>query len=1117
MKKRKMLRFSCLLAVLLLLLGAVPSYAADLDTSEGSGPETVMEEEKPEGEISETEAASDEEGPGEAAGEGADAAEAPAEETAPPAVKAPLRAGDNWGASFEPVRNTTTTTLTLSGFEALKSSGEADSVVIDATMSYGGKTTRSVSQTIQFSAFGSDGTAVVDLGEYGKWSVKVTFKKSSTTVHTNNAVTTGILADAYNISPVSATLPVTFFSLNLWGDGNIRENGPTILLMERPNAYDWNKLPEGVYALPYMTKEDISYQPGDATAASRLFREREPIMADYVKDLLAIHQSVAGDVPFIHLWCVDYYADLVQKVIYANKVPAEKYDIILMSDGAFTYSKFGEVYNGTDPSSQHTALVNAWNDAKSYAYANGTVKSGFGTAQCGKYLWALVDSEPNAQLWITRKDLMATPNDGGAFGKTVQADPKVVAVSIANLLKTNIQTSETNKTEFKALYKFNDSYFVEAEEQGKDAMVFLGTRVTLEKHFEAYARFVMTYYGDDYVYYYKGHPATPTDLYPEKVDQLERLGVKDVDASVAAELILFFNPEIYLSGYNSSTYASVPKGMGKGMFEMTKAYGTSPDHPDYNNMDFWSTMVEDSAAQKIKDLCIAGNESYLVEFSDEVIAAEGYDIAIWDADKPEIRYYKDDNGTYRLVGSDSGVIGAPVVAPGTYVIGSPLRNDAVLDVASGSQSSGANVQLYTYNKTDAQKWTISYDSSNHATIINVKSGLALDVKSGKTANGTNVQQYKPNGSKAQKWIFTKNADGSVKITSLLSPTVVLDVSGAKSADKTNVQIYKDNGSKAQTWRFFPVTPDVPKAGQAELADGYYTIASAVKTDLALQVAGWSTKNGANIEVGTLAGTENQLFRITKKNGYYLIESAWNGGKLNVDGGSLIPTTNVQTWKTTSTNSQWAIYLRTGGSYVIENVASGQMLDLSKAKKEAGTNVDVYFANGTQAQRWIITPAEDPVAKLDALAKTNEGTLANGNYVISAGKTGSMVLTVSGASKADKANVELAAKNNTAVQTWTVTHDADGYVTFKNKATGKVLDIAGASKKNGANVQQYTGNDTRAQKWIVIKQKDGTYKVVSALSSRIVLDIKSGTIAAGQNVQTYKDNGTNAQRFRFTKK
>lgn len=54
------------------------------------------------------------------------------------------------------------------------------------------------------------------------------------------------------------------------------------------------------------------------------------MIADYVHD----HMGLDGTSK-INLYCVDYYADLVQRVIYANKIPSDQYKIYLMSDGIF--------------------------------------------------------------------------------------------------------------------------------------------------------------------------------------------------------------------------------------------------------------------------------------------------------------------------------------------------------------------------------------------------------------------------------------------------------------------------------------------------------------------------------------------------------------------------------------------------------------------------------------------------------------------------------------------------------------------------------------------------------------------------------------------------------------
>ena len=66
----------------------------------------------------------------------------------------------------------------------------------------------------------------------------------------------------------------------------------------------------------------------------------------------------------INLYCVDYYAGLIQRVIYANKIPDSQYKIVLMSDGSYSYSEFTSSYNSKDNSAKNLQLISAWNTAK---------------------------------------------------------------------------------------------------------------------------------------------------------------------------------------------------------------------------------------------------------------------------------------------------------------------------------------------------------------------------------------------------------------------------------------------------------------------------------------------------------------------------------------------------------------------------------------------------------------------------------------------------------------------------------------------------------------------------------------------------------------------------------
>lgn len=1031
-------------------------------------------------------------------------------------------ASDNslFEASIEAARNTTHAQLVVPLASDLLSQGIADSVSVRATMTYGGKTTRTVEQSAPLKDF-INGAYDIDFGTYGKFNASVTFLRGSETINAVNNIEVGIIADEYNIAPVSATLPVTFFSLNLWGDDSIRNSGPVILMMERPGAYNWDNLPGatddayGVYGIPYLTQEEVSYQPADFDAASALFRQHISVMADYVHDLYGLNPDSR-----FNLYCVDFYCGMVNSVIYANKIPSSQYSLTVMSDGAFTYNRFASVYDSSNPASQHENLIAQWAAMKEATYSTGVADSStMNWNNSNKYLWAIVDSEPNAQLWVARKDLIKTPDNDNAFGLQIQSNPKVVQVNIGNLLKQNIQPSESNTAEFKALYNFNDSYFSDAEEQGKKVMLFLGTRVTSETAFSDYARFAMSYFGDDYLYYYKGHPGTPTDMYPAKQEQLQQLGITDVDSSVAAELILFFNPEIYLSGYGSSTYASVPDGMAKGMFQMTKEQGLA--NPMYMNMEYWASQVTDGSSQTIRDLVKQGHDNYLVEFSDAICIEKGFDIATWDATDAIISYYKaNEAGGYDLVSKSQGIAAGSAISEGDYLIKSALNNDAVLDVSAASMDNGANVQLYEYNGTAAQKWRVSVGSDGYATISNIGSGKVLDVANGSAYSGSNVWQYDSNDTVAQKWQVLSNGDGTFKVVSALADSLVLDAAGASCSNGTNIQLWSDNGTAAQAFEFIPLQPEFDSSKSADLEDGYYEIRSGVNTAYALDIRDWSTDDGTPLQVWSVTGNQNQVFKITKlDSGFYRIESAWSGKSIDADSGRMVPGGKIQQWESFngSKNQEWFISEQSGGGCLLRNAATGLALDLMGAAAIDGQAVHAYTSNGTLAQSWLFVPVENPQLTIEDMADTYRDVVPDGSYVINSRAGAGLSLDVVGASQSDGANVQLHNTNFTDAQLWRVSHDEKGFVTFTNAASGKALDVSGGVLANESNVQQYESNGTSAQKWVVVRMSDGEFKIVSALSRSYCLDIQGGNTASGANVDLHEGNGEATQLFELYSK
>lgn len=122
-----------------------------------------------------------------------------------------------------------------------------------------------------------------------------------------------------------------------------------------------------------------------------------------------------------------------------------------------------------------------------------------------------------------------------------------------------------------------------------------------------------------------------------------------------------------------------------------------------------------------------------------------------------------------------------------------------LDVADGSLYGGANIQLYSLNRTNAQKWKITHDSTGYVSFQNVGSGMYLTASgSGRTAN---VYQQRQTNDYNQKWIVMFDNNQNLRIVSALNSTMVLDVKDGKIRRCSNIQLYTSNNSNAQKWVF----------------------------------------------------------------------------------------------------------------------------------------------------------------------------------------------------------------------------------------------------------------------------------------------------------------------------
>lgn len=150
------------------------------------------------------------------------------------------------------------------------------------------------------------------------------------------------------------------------------------------------------------------------------------------------------------------------------------------------------------------------------------------------------------------------------------------------------------------------------------------------------------------------------------------------------------------------------------------------------------------------------------------------------------------------------------IADGTYEVLSYKDVSMALDVSGNSAANSANVQLWSRNGSNGQKWSFASNGSYY-TILDAETGKSLDVANGRAANGSNVQMYSSNGSAAQRWTVvetgTQTINGTaypvVRIGAFSASTYVVDVAGGKTALRTNVQIYQSNNSAAQRFVLVP--------------------------------------------------------------------------------------------------------------------------------------------------------------------------------------------------------------------------------------------------------------------------------------------------------------------------
>lgn len=494
----------------------------------------------------------------------------------------------------------------------------------------------------------------------------------------------------------------------------------------------------------------------------------------------------------------------------------------------------------------------------------------------------------------------------------------------------------------------------------------------------------------------------------------------------------------------------------------------------------------------------------------------------------------------------------PPVADGTYVIETAVANEQVLDVRGGKTEPGTNVQTYTYNGTNAQKWDLAYNATYGAYVMSLygtNGTYVLALKDERAINGQNVQISRKKSESeifSQLWQLLGNSVNGWNIASYLNPSLVLAISGVKAVNGTNIGLYTSNGTRGQ--HFYLLSTKSAAAGNKVLEDGVYEVRSKKGSGYVLDISGGSTADAANAQIYRSNNSAAQKWQFTYDggdgNGFYTITVLSSGKVLDVAGARLIAGTNVQQYASNDTAAQkWVIRDNGNGFLTFINKATNLILDIAGGKMADFSNVWGYRDNGTDAQQWSVVPVEyltpgiceiKPLAKNDlsldiksasaqqgALVQvyTDNNSLAQRFEVVRVDKNQYRIRTAASGGWLTDNGPDVA-----IVQTGSSTSEGTAdvweafwngkYFSLRNTRTNRVIDLNG-SASSGTSTKASEINKAQRSHFRFVPSNlinNGYYEILSQLGK--TLDIANASINAGANVQIYTANHSGAQKFKI---
>ncbi len=154
-----------------------------------------------------------------------------------------------------------------------------------------------------------------------------------------------------------------------------------------------------------------------------------------------------------------------------------------------------------------------------------------------------------------------------------------------------------------------------------------------------------------------------------------------------------------------------------------------------------------------------------------------------------------------LGGSLAGPSGEPSATSTTYTV-TNRSSGKCLDVAGSSTADGANVQQWTCNGGNNQKWRLEDLGDDTHRLVNVATGKVLDTADCSSADGADLRQWSWLNNTCQRFRFITTTDSYVRIVNQATGKVA-DVTNCGTADGTDVRQWSWLNNTCQQWRLNP--------------------------------------------------------------------------------------------------------------------------------------------------------------------------------------------------------------------------------------------------------------------------------------------------------------------------